>query len=49
MFGSGTGAEVMKRIAAPMVGGALTSTVLELLIYPVIFMLWKGRGLKDRA
>ena len=37
----GTGADVMKRIAAPMVGGVLTSFVLELLIYPVIFILWK--------
>ena len=44
MFSSGTGADVMKRIAAPMVGGVITSTILELLIYPAIFLLWKRRG-----
>ncbi len=43
MLSHGAGADVMKRIAAPMVGGVLTSFVLELLIYPVIFTLWKGR------
>lgn len=43
LFSSGTGADIMKRIAAPMVGGVLTSTILELLIYPVIYMIWKGR------
>jgi Cu(I)/Ag(I) efflux system membrane protein CusA/SilA len=46
MFSSGTGADIMKRIAAPMVGGVLTSTILELLIYPSIYYLWKGRRLK---
>jgi Cu(I)/Ag(I) efflux system membrane protein CusA/SilA len=46
MFSHGTGADVMKRIAAPMVGGVITSTVLELLIYPAIYMLWKGREFK---
>ncbi|HMK49513.1 MAG TPA: efflux RND transporter permease subunit, partial [Thermodesulfovibrionales bacterium] len=45
MFSHGTGADVMKRIAAPMVGGVVTSTVLELVIYPAIYMLWKGRSL----
>jgi Cu(I)/Ag(I) efflux system membrane protein CusA/SilA len=45
MFSSGTGADIMKRIAAPMVGGVLTSTILELLIYPSIYYLWKGRRL----
>jgi len=39
------GADVMKRIAAPMVGGVVTSAVLELLIYPVIYMMWRGRRL----
>ena len=39
------GADVMKRIAAPMIGGVVTSAILELLIYPVIFVLWKKRGL----
>ena len=42
---SGTGADVMKRIAAPMVGGLVTSFVLELLVYPAIFAIWKGREL----
>ena len=41
MWGHGAGADVMKRIAAPMVGGVVTSFVLELLIYPVIFTVWK--------
>jgi len=45
MFSHGTGADVMKRIAAPMVGGVVTSTFLELLIYPAIYYLWRKRGL----
>ena len=49
MFSHGTGADVMKRIAAPMVGGVVTSTILELLIYPAIFLIWKSRGLKRKA
>jgi len=44
MFSHGTGADVMKRIAAPMVGGVITSTILELIIYPAIYMIWRGRG-----
>ena len=43
MWSTGTGSDVMKRIAAPMVGGVATSFLLELLIYPAIFALWKGR------
>jgi hypothetical protein len=39
------GADVMKRIAAPMIGGVITSGILELLIYPVIFVLWRRRHL----
>jgi Cu(I)/Ag(I) efflux system membrane protein CusA/SilA len=38
------GADVMKRIAAPMIGGVITSAILELLIYPVIYVLWRKRG-----
>ncbi len=45
LWSTGTGADVMKRIAAPMVGGLCTSFVLELLVYPAIFSIWKGRGL----
>jgi len=41
MWSHGAGADVMKRIAAPMVGGVITSFALELLIYPVIFTIWK--------
>jgi len=41
------GADVMKRIAAPMIGGVVTSAILELLIYPVIFVLWKKRSLPN--
>ncbi len=43
LWSSGTGADVMKRIAAPMLGGIVTSAVLELLIYPAIYTLWKWR------
>ncbi|MEW6601031.1 MAG: CusA/CzcA family heavy metal efflux RND transporter [Nitrospirota bacterium] len=46
MFSHGAGSDVMKRIAAPMVGGVVTSTILELIIYPAIYMLWKGRNLR---
>jgi Cu(I)/Ag(I) efflux system membrane protein CusA/SilA len=41
------GADVMKRIAAPMIGGVVTSAILELLIYPVIYVLWRKPGLTD--
>ena len=41
MWSTGAGADVMKRIAAPMVGGVVTSFILELLIYPVVFTIWK--------
>src|SRR5216117_3273465 len=39
------GADVMKRIAAPMIGGVITSGILELLIYPVIYLLWRKQHL----
>ena len=45
MFSDGAGSDVMKRIAAPMLGGVLTSTILELAVYPVIYKLWRGRKL----
>jgi Cu(I)/Ag(I) efflux system membrane protein CusA/SilA len=45
LFSTGVGSEIMKSIAAPMVGGLVTSTVLELTIYPAIYMLWRKRGL----
>ena len=43
LWSHGAGADVMKRIATPMVGGVVTSGVLELLIYPIIFYLWRCR------
>ena len=48
LLGSGSGADVMKRIAAPMVGGVITSFVLELVVYPAVFAWWKGRRLPER-
>jgi Cu(I)/Ag(I) efflux system membrane protein CusA/SilA len=45
MWSMGAGSDVMKRIAAPMVGGLVTSFALELLVYPAIYFLWKSRGL----
>jgi copper/silver efflux system protein len=44
-----TGADVMKRIATPMIGGVITSTLLELLIYPTIFLMWRGRDVGDES
>jgi Cu(I)/Ag(I) efflux system membrane protein CusA/SilA len=46
MWATGAGADVMKRIAAPMVGGVVTSVLLELAVYPVIYYLWKERSLR---
>ena len=42
MWSTGTGADMMKRIAAPIVGGVVTSFILELLIYPAIYTIWKS-------
>jgi Cu(I)/Ag(I) efflux system membrane protein CusA/SilA len=47
MWAVGIGSDVAKRIAAPMVGGLVTSFLLELLVYPVIFYLWRGRKLPE--
>lgn len=44
MWATGAGADVMKRIAAPMVGGLASSFALELLVYPVVYYLWKWHG-----
>ena len=49
LWSTGTGADVMKRIAAPMVGGLVTSFLLELTVYPAIFAIWKRRGLRAAA
>ena len=45
LWSSGAGADVMKRIAAPMVGGLVASFVLELTLHPAIFAIWKGRAM----
>ncbi|HEX9654501.1 MAG TPA: CusA/CzcA family heavy metal efflux RND transporter [bacterium] len=49
MWSAGAGADIMKRIAAPMVGGLFTSLMLELTVYPVIYYLWKGRGMPEES
>jgi Cu(I)/Ag(I) efflux system membrane protein CusA/SilA len=49
MFSHGAGADIMKRIAAPMVGGVITSEILELTVYPAIYLLWKKRSLKSSS
>jgi len=49
LWSQGTGADVMKRIAAPMVGGVVTSALLELIVYPALYLIWKGRGLPQGA
>jgi Cu(I)/Ag(I) efflux system membrane protein CusA/SilA len=46
MLGSGTGSEVMRRIAAPMVGGMISATILTLVVIPAVFLLWKQHNLK---
>ena len=49
MWSAGAGADVMKRIAAPLMGGVVTSGMVVLVLFPVAFYLWKGRGLGDPA
>jgi Cu(I)/Ag(I) efflux system membrane protein CusA/SilA len=46
LWSSGAGSEIMKRIAAPMVGGIVTSLLLELLVYPAVYALWRERALE---
>jgi len=46
MLGSGTGSEVMRRIAAPMVGGMVSATILTLVVIPAVYMVWKSRSAK---
>ena len=45
MFGGGTGSEVMRRIAAPMVGGMVSATILTLVVIPALFLFWRGKNL----
>jgi len=49
MLGGGTGSEVMRRIAAPMVGGMLSSTALTLVVIPAVFLIWKRRSGQNAA
>ena len=49
LWGNGTGASVMKRIAAPMVGGMLSSTVLTLVVIPAVYSFWKERVVRNAA
>ena len=46
LYGTGTGSEVMSRIAAPMVGGMVSSVILTLLVLPALFYMWRAKGLK---
>jgi len=46
MWGSGAGGTVMRRIAAPMIGGMVSSTVLTLLVIPAIYLLWRRAELR---
>jgi Cu(I)/Ag(I) efflux system membrane protein CusA/SilA len=48
MWSMGTGADVMKRVAAPMVGGLATSFLMELLVYPAVYLLWRRRELPQQ-
>ena len=43
MWSVGRGADMMKRVAAPMVGGLFTSFIMELLVYPAIYLIWKWK------
>jgi len=45
MLGGGTGSEVMRRIAAPMVGGMVSATILTLIVIPAMFLIWRGHSL----
>ena len=47
MWTTGTGADVMKRIAAPMIGGMVSSTILTLIVIPVLYFIWKGRSMRS--
>ena len=49
MLGSGTGSEVMRRIAAPMVGGMVSATILTLIVIPALFLIWRGHSIAKDA
>jgi Cu(I)/Ag(I) efflux system membrane protein CusA/SilA len=48
MLGSGTGSEVMRRIAAPMVGGMVSATLLTLIVIPAVYLIWKQRSVRKQ-
>ena len=48
LWSHGAGADVMKRIATPMIGGVVTSTLMELIVYPAIFYIWRSRRIQRR-
>jgi Cu(I)/Ag(I) efflux system membrane protein CusA/SilA len=47
VWSHGAGADVMKRIATPMIGGVVTSLIMELLVYPAIYYVWRSRALSN--
>jgi len=49
LWSHGAGADVMKRIATPMIGGVVTSTLMELIVYPAIFFIWRSRRIQRRG
>jgi len=49
LFGTGTGSEVMSRIAAPMVGGMVSSVLLTLLVVPAVYYMWRKRSIKKQV
>ena len=49
MWSTGTGSEIMQRIAVPMIGGMISSTILTLIVIPAIYGLIKGIGFRHRA
>jgi Cu(I)/Ag(I) efflux system membrane protein CusA/SilA len=48
MWGTGTGSEIMRRIAAPMIGGMVTAPLLSMFVVPVVFMLIRRRQISNR-
>ena len=49
MFGSGTGSEIMRRIAAPMIGGMISATLLTLIVIPAVYFLWKQYVIQQKV
>jgi Cu(I)/Ag(I) efflux system membrane protein CusA/SilA len=47
-WGHGAGADTMRRIAAPLIGGMVSATILTMIVIPTIYAVWKGRGVKEQ-